>query len=303
VRTEQPEVDFLNEEKLVVIVDVHSHLMDDSSVSDGYRDAVATVGKPGGGPDLGRSWGDYWANATVDEVVTIVFGGKAKLSGTWPSDEAVAEFVAENPATTIGFLSVDANVAGWQDELRYGHRELGLKGVKIAPMYAGFDPSDAALDPLYEYCTENGLPIIAHTGTTYAREAVLDYARPGLFDRVARRFPEQKLVLAHLGHPFEGECIATFRKHPNVYADISALCYRPFQLWRALMLAQEYGVTDKLLFGTDFPFTTVDETVAGVRQLAEVKLEGMHGLDPELLEGIIFRDALTLLGLERPVAA
>lgn len=285
-----------------MINDVHSHVMDNSTVSDDYQTAVAAVGKPGGGPDLGRSWDEYEANATTDEVISIVFGGKAKLSGTWTPDEMVADFVAGHAHKTIGFLSVDPMVDRWQDELRYGHQQLGLKGVKIMPMYAGFDPSDPAIDPLYEYCTTNGLPILAHTGTTYARGAVLDYAHPGLFDRVARRFPDQNLVLAHMGHPFEGECIATFRKHPNVYADISALCYRPFQLWRALMLAQEYDVMNKLLFGTDFPFTTVDEAVAGARQLAGVKLPGMHGLDPEQLEGIIFRDSLSLLGLERPVA-
>jgi amidohydrolase family protein len=52
------------------------------------------------------------------------------------------------------------------------------------------------------------------------REAILDYARPGLFDQIARRFPDMRLVLGHLGHPYEGECIATIRKRPNV---VSAL--------------------------------------------------------------------------------
>src|ERR1700733_2751201 len=92
-------------------------------------------------------------------------------------------------------------------------------------------------------------------------------------DQVAIRFPECKLILAHLGHPYEGECVAVIRKHPNVYADISALYYRPFQLYHSLMLVQEYGVWDKLLFGTDYPFTTVDASLDGVRALNEM-LEG-----------------------------
>ena len=28
--------------------------------------------------------------------------------------------------------------------------------------------------------------------------------------------------MAHLGHPYEGECVVVIRKHPNVYADVSA---------------------------------------------------------------------------------
>ncbi len=35
----------------------------------------------------------------------------------------------------------------------------------------------------------------------------------------------------------------------------------PFQFYHALMLVQEYGVWDKLLFGTDYPFTTVNSTI------------------------------------------
>ena len=76
-----------------------------------------------------------------------------------------------------------------------------------------------------------------------------------------------KIILALLSHPYVAECVAVIRKHPNVYADISALHYRPFQLYNSLMLVQEYGVWDKVLFGTDYPFTTVNETVAGLRDL------------------------------------
>ena len=63
------------------------------------------------------------------------------------------------------------------------------------------------------------------------------------------------------------------RKHPNLYADVSALHYRPFQLYHSLMLVQEYGVWGKLLFGTDFPITNVDESVQGLRRLNQM-LEG-----------------------------
>ena len=73
-----------------------------------------------------------------------------------------------------------------------------------------------------------------------------------------------------LGHPYEGECVAVARKHPNVYADISALHYRPFQLYHSLMLVQEYGVWDKMLFGTDYPFTTVNATIDGLRDLNDM---------------------------------
>ncbi|MFB9839497.1 amidohydrolase family protein [Actinoallomurus acaciae] len=117
----------------------------------------------------------------------------------------------------------------------------GLRGIKKMPMYAGSDPDDEAFDPLWRYASDEGLPVLLRTGTTCASQAPIEYARPMLADKVARRYPEPRMILAHLGHPYEGERIAVIRKHPNVHADVSALHYRPFQPWRALMLVQEYG--------------------------------------------------------------
>jgi predicted TIM-barrel fold metal-dependent hydrolase len=83
-----------------------------------------------------------------------------------------------------------------------------------------------------------------------------------------------------------------------VYADISALHYRPYQLYQSLMLVQEYGVWNKVLFGTDYPFTDVNASIAGVRELNKM-LEGtaLPRLEAEQIEQMIHRDSLTLLGL------
>lgn len=92
-------------------------------------------------------------------------------------------------------------------------------------------------------------------------------SRPSLFDDVAIRYPELRMVLAHLGHPRYGECLAVIRKHPHVYADISALFYRPWQFYNMLITAQEYRVTHKLLFGTDYPFVGALESIDGLRNV------------------------------------
>ena len=115
--------------------------------------------------DLTASYEDYRRQAG-EPVQTIVFGGKARLSGIWVDDHYVAETVARNPEMLIGFLSVDPTQEGWQDELREGHQDLGLKGIKLLSMYAGFRPDDTSLDPLWLYAREHGLPVLLHTGTT-----------------------------------------------------------------------------------------------------------------------------------------
>jgi len=99
-----------------------------------------------------------------------------------------------------------------------------------------------------------------------------------------------------MGHPYESETVAVIRKHKNLFADISALIYRPWQLFHSLMLVHEYNVWDKILFGTDFPVTTVAETVSELRALSHVKID-RFALPSEQIEQLIHRDALDLLGL------
>lgn len=281
-----------------MIIDVHSHAwpFPDAFSEDFIRQASGA--KADTTIDISVRYEDYRATSPA-ATRTIVFGGKARLSGVWVDDAYVADYVAKDPERLLGFLCVDPTQPGWQDELRHGHETLKLRGVKLLPMYAGFQVCDPLLDPLWDYCEHHGLPVLMHTGTTFVRQAPLDCTFPRLIEPVALKHPGIKFILAHLGHPWEGECVVTIRKHPNVYADISALHYRPFQLYQSLMLVQEYGVWDKVLFGTDFPFTTVNATIDGLRSLNGM-LEGtaLPRLNTERIEEMIHRDSLPLLGLD-----
>lgn len=280
-----------------MIIDVHSHAWAyPSHFTDNFREQARRA-KAGVEMDLTVTYEDYRATAP-DDTVTIVFGGKARLSGLWVDDDYVARYVAVDPHRLMGFLSVDPTQPGWVDELKDGHQRLGLRGIKLMPMYAGFRPDEARLDPLWQYATDYKLPVLLHTGTTFVSQAPLECTLPRHVDPVATRFPDVRIIMAHLGHPYEGEAIVTARKHPHVYCDISALHYRPFQLYHSLMLVQEYGVWDKVLFGTDFPFTTVNATIDGLRSLNRM-LDGtaLPRLNEQAVERMITRDSLPLLGL------
>jgi hypothetical protein len=74
---------------------------------------------------------------------------------------------------------------------------------------------------------------------------------------------------------------------------------RPFQLYHSLMLAQEYGVWNKILLGSDYPFTTISATIAGMRKLNNM-LAGtsLPRLDVEKMEAMFERDTLKILCLK-----
>lgn len=280
-----------------MLVDVHSHFWE---YPKHFNDDFRTQARRARGDvevDLTVRWEEYAATASGC-AKTVVFGGKARLSGIWVPDRDVVAYAARHPDRLIPFLCVDPAQPGWQDELIEGHQNLKCKGVKLLPMYAGFEPHARELDDLWHYATRHGLPVLLHTGTTFVDKAPLRCTLPRLLDEVAIRFPDVKIILAHIGHPFEGECVVTIRKHPNLYADCSALHYRPFQLYHSLMLVQEYGVWNKILFGSDYPFTTVDASLNGMRALNQM-LEGtaLPRLNMEKMEAMFHRDTLALLGI------
>ena len=173
-----------------------------------------------------------------------------------------------------------------------------MKGIKLLSMYAGFYPHEERLDPLWQYATDHALPVLLHTGTTFVAQAPIDCTLPRHLDPVATRFPDVRIIMAHIGHPYEGEAVVVARKHPHVYTDLSALHYRPFQLYQSLMLVQEYGIWPKVLFGTDYPFTSIDASIEGLLGLNRM-LDGtaLPRLQETQIQACIERDALDLLRL------
>jgi len=205
----------------------------------------------------------YAEMAHVDKAIvfTLRYGDAIGIEG---DDETTAAAVKKYPDKFVGFAYVDPRRADCMEMLRHGIEDLGLKGAKFGPIYNGVPLWDKRLEPVFEYLQRNNLPLTMHMGTTFARNAPVDYGRALHVEPVALKYPDLTMVLAHMGHPWHDEAIVIARKQPNVWLENSALFYRPWQFYNMLISAQEYRITDKIFFGTDFPFARVDESVEGL---------------------------------------
>jgi hypothetical protein len=239
----------------------------------------------------------HWAqSAAVDK--SIVLGFKSRYMGAEIPNRYVADYVARFPSKLIGFAGIDPTERSAVEEVRIAKEELKLRGITLSPANQDFHPADSRAMDVYAEAERLGMPVLVHPVGKFTEESKLEFARPYLLDEVARTFPRLRIVVAQLGQPWVDETICLLGKHPHVYADVSGMLSRPWQAYNALVNCYQYGVVDKLLFGSDFPYTSATECIEALYSLNQMAHGTNLPLVPrESLRGIVERDALALLGI------
>ena len=291
------DTEFYDQEDSQLIVDCHTHVGDASHLSAQFLSDARTVA---GNPNLNLvvDLDEHW-KAMEPVSKAIVLGFRAHHVGYVIPNEYVASYVKQHPEKLIGFCSIDPNDDDAVEQLDHSILNLGLRGLKLGPIYQNIHPSDQKSLKLFKRAEELEIPILIHQGTTFCSNVSLEVANPVLLQPIALQFPKLRIIIAHMGHPWIGETLSLIRKHPNLYSDISALYYRPWQFYNALVLAMEYGVLHKLLFGSDYPVTTPASTVEALAKVNDLtRGTSMPQISQDKLEELIHRDTLRLIGIE-----
>jgi len=289
-----------------MIVDVHTHVPSHIDNVPSEEEMRESKMRPDRAVRLTTTYDDFFeAMKLVDRVISFGIAmpadrpaviGKKDMKAV---NDATAALVARAPEKVIGFMSVHPDEPDALDEMERAHSDLKLRGLKLGPNYQNFDPLGENARRIYSRAQKMELPVVFHQGTSPVRDSPIRYAHPLVMDEIAMLFPELRIVMAHIGHPWQEDCLVVIRKHPNVYADISGRFYRNWSFYNGMRLAYEWSVINKLLFGSDYPVTTPQETIDGLHHLDHfIRQYHLPEVRLELLEGIIPRIALELLALE-----
>ena len=282
-----------------MIIDVHTHLSTREQWGKVFVEAFDRGYTGYTGIDLEVTPEIHWeAVAAVSRA--IVFGINSIALGMHTPNDAIAAYAKAHPEKIIGFMSVDPNDPAALDEIDRCVNDLGLRGIKMSPVYQYYDPNDDKARRVHRRAEELGLPILTHAAYHVIANTPMEWANPLLYDPVAREFPNLKIILAHIGLPWYTDAMVMIRKHPNVFADVSGgVPLRPWWGYQALAFCHENRVTHKLLFGSDFPITTIEETIDALRTANRfAEGTGMPQIPEKDIEDLIHRDSLSLLGLD-----
>lgn len=190
--------------------------------------------------------------------------------------------------------------------LHYDHRDIRIiseylekgfiKGLKLYPGYEPFYPNDTRLKLLYEMAIEYDVPVMFHSGDTYAPSGKVKYSHPLHIDDLAVDYPDLKIVICHIGNPWIRDCMEIVYKNENVYADISGLVLGNFSEKFERYMKKEIeemityaGDPNYLLYGTDWPIANME---------SYLKFMGQLELEDDKKELIMWKNAASLFKID-----
>ncbi len=273
------------------LIDWHTNLWLDEHLAEQYRKDMH-VRSGGRATDAGPDRHAEKVAGVADKFIVLAL--RWTQLGVVVPNEYVAEYVARYPGRAIGFASVDPADADAPDELERSVKSLGLRGLKLSPVYQGFDPWSPEAWRLYEVADGLGIPILWHQASAFPAQSFLEYGNPLLLDKVARAFPELRMILAHFGLPWSDITVQLLRKHKQLYTDVSARMYRKWEMYNALLHALDYDVMGQILFGSDFPVQTTEEALATFRSIPAFA-PGLPPIPEAVIEDIIHNRPFELI--------
>ena len=163
-------------------------------------------------------------------------------------------------------------------ELDYAIHTLGLSGFKFHSLVQGFHLNDPllvySLDEKAIYLDE---PVYFHCCTPIM-------AMPYKIQDLVQLYPQAKLIMGHRGWDYHFDVIYVEQNCPGLWIETSKCEY--------VNLEHSYGQgnVDRLLYGSDYPISSMASELSKVRLLA--------GLTSENESAILGRNCLRLFGLE-----
>jgi predicted TIM-barrel fold metal-dependent hydrolase len=237
------------------------------------------------------------AAETVDICIVLA----SPESSNEEVNRKVSEYVGKHKEKMVGFAVVNPTTdkTGVKN-LTVLADKFGLKGAVLYCSQCGFHPAHSKAMKFYESAQELGLPVFFHNGGALDSGATLDYAQPYLLDEVAREFSSLKIVIGTMGVPFVEQTLSMAAKHKNVFADLTIKPGNVWQIYNIVMAAHEFGVMDKLLFGSGFPFGKAKECIETLlsfnKLLADTNLPTVPRGN---IQSVIERDTLAALGIKK----
>jgi uncharacterized protein len=130
--------------------------------------------------------------------------------------------------------------------------------AEICTQYAGVNPSDSLMEPLYKLAEEFDVPVGIHMGigppgAAYVMPYRSRFSSPLLLEEALVRHPKVRFYIMHAGWPMLDDMVAILYAFPNVYVDIAVInWYIPkAEFYTYLKRLVDAGFSKRIMYGSD----------------------------------------------------
>lgn len=174
--------------------------------------------------------------------------------------------------------------------------DMGMKGVVIEPKGVVAEPGgfltepmhidDARLYPIYAHCEDRKVPVLFMAGGNAGPDCT--YTHPQHIERVARDFPELKIISGHGNWPWAAEIIHVCYRRPNIYLSPDMYLYNGMPGAMDYINAANGFMADRFLFATAYPLMPLKGVVETFLKFP---------IKEAVLDRILYKNAADLLGI------
>lgn len=272
------------------LVDVHTHFMPKNVMDKVWKYFDSA------GPLTGRTWPITYRTEERHRLETLRgFGVLAFTSLVYPHkpdmaawlNQWAAQFAAQTPdcLSTATFYPEPGAGAYVADAIAGGTRVF-----KAHVQVGGYHPADPLLDDVWATIADAGVPVIIHCGSGPTPGT---HTGPRQVRNVLDRYPNLKLIIAHLGMPEYSEFLDLCEQFDGVHLD-TTMAFTPFieetMPFPPAELPRLGQLGDRILFGSDFPNIPY-QYAESLNVLTKV------APDDDWLRKVLYRNAASLFDL------
>lgn len=262
-----------------MVIDFHTHVFPDKIAERAIASLVASANgafppcHDGTLDGLLRNMDAFGVDISVLQPV-VTKPSSFLSTNRWVADihnEKIVAFGGLHPATDNYKRDIDT-ICG-----------LGCKGIKLHPEYQNFIVDDPAMFPIYDYALSKGLILLIHAGFDPAYQPPFR-SNPKMFRHVIDEMKGGTIVAAHLGGQQQWDEVENYLCGTDLYLDTS-MGFSHYPSEQFLRIVKSHGA-DKILFGSDSPWSRADHEISALRSLP---------LTEEEKDLILFQNAKRLL--------
>lgn len=228
--------------------------------------------------------------------------GAVMVSGG--GNDQLAAAIAAHPGKLFGMAHHNLAAPDAGPQLRRAVEDLGFVGLKIIAPGLDVKLNDPTLNPLWQYCEQQRLPVLIHFGWLGTGGGIIDHPNinPLVIYEPASRYPGIPFVIAHFGCGYWQEVLQLAWSCPGISVDTSGsnqwMRWVPYQLTLDDLFRRAYETigSGRIVFGTDsswfprgFSHRYLEEQVRACRQI---------GMKDEDVAAVFGGNAARFLGIE-----